>query len=73
MGEELNTFNLNAKIIKSRLQWRYRVQRMEDRGIPKKIIIYNPKRKWAVGSPQLRPLRLKDQHTLLQEEGTDHV
>jgi hypothetical protein len=39
------------------------------RQIPKKIIIYNPKRKRAVGSSQLR---LKDHHTL-QEDGIGHV
>jgi hypothetical protein len=29
--EELNIFNLNAKSIKSRSQWKNHVQRMEDR------------------------------------------
>jgi hypothetical protein len=37
--EELNIFNLNDKIIKSRSQYKYRVKRMEDRRIPKKILI----------------------------------
>jgi hypothetical protein len=42
--EELNIFNLNAKIIKSRSQWKYHVQQMEDRWIQKKILTHNPKR-----------------------------
>jgi hypothetical protein len=41
--EELNIYNLNAKIIKSRSQWKYHVHRMEYRQIPKKILTYNPK------------------------------
>jgi hypothetical protein len=65
--EELNIFNLNAKIIKPRSQWNYHVQRTEDRRIPKKILTYNPKRKRNTGRPQLR---WRDQHTL-QEDGTD--
>jgi hypothetical protein len=67
--EELNISKLNAKIIKSRSQWKYHVQRMEARRIPKKILTYNPKRKRNIGRPQLR---WRDQHTL-QEDGTDHV
>jgi hypothetical protein len=50
--EELNIFNLNTKVIKSRSQWKCHVQRMEDRRIPKKILTYNPKRKRNIGRPQ---------------------
>jgi hypothetical protein len=67
--EELNIFNLNAKSIKSRSQWKNHVQRMEDRRIPKKILTYNPRKKRNIGRPQLR---CRDQHTL-QENGTDHI
>jgi hypothetical protein len=42
--EELNTFNLNNKILKSRSQWKYRVQRMEDKLIPKKILTQTKKK-----------------------------
>jgi hypothetical protein len=35
--EELNIFNLNNKIIKYISQWKYQVQRMEGRRIPKKF------------------------------------
>jgi hypothetical protein len=59
--------NLNAEIIKFRSQWKYHVQRVEDRRISKKILTYNTKRKRNIRSPQLR-----DQHTL-HEDGTDHV
>jgi hypothetical protein len=51
--EELNIFNLNYKIIKSRSQWKYPVQRMEDRRTPKKIITYTPRRRRKIGRPQL--------------------
>jgi hypothetical protein len=51
--EKLNIFNLNAKIIKSRSQWKHQMQRMEDRQIPKKILTYIPKRKRNIGCPQL--------------------
>jgi hypothetical protein len=67
--EELNILNLNAKIIKSRSQWKYHVPRMEDRRIPKKILTSNPKRKRKIGYPQLR---WRDQYNL-QEDGTHHV
>jgi hypothetical protein len=67
--EERNIFNINNKIIKSRSQWKYHVQRMEDRRIPKKIRTYSPKSKPNIGRQQLR---WRDQHTL-QEVGTDHV
>jgi hypothetical protein len=43
--EELNIFNLNAKIIKSTSQWKYHMQRMEGRRILKTIITHSPKRK----------------------------
>jgi hypothetical protein len=43
--EELNIFNLNAKSLNSRSQWKYHVQRTEDGRIQKKIPTYNPKRK----------------------------
>jgi hypothetical protein len=36
--EELNILNLNNKILKSRLQWKYHVLRMEDKLISKKIL-----------------------------------
>jgi hypothetical protein len=36
--EGLNIFNLNARSIKSRSQWKYHVQRMEDRRIPRKFL-----------------------------------
>jgi hypothetical protein len=65
--EDLNILNINNKILKSRSQWKYHVQRMEDRRILKKIPTYNPKRKGNIGRPQLR---WKDQHTL-QQDGTD--
>jgi hypothetical protein len=67
--EELNISNLNAKIIKSRSQWKYHVQRIEDRRIPKEILTYSPKRKLNIGRTQLS---WRDQHTL-QEDGTDYV
>jgi hypothetical protein len=67
--EELNIFNLNAKIIKSRSQRKYHVQQMDNRRTPKKILTYNTKRKRNTGRPQLR---WRDQYTL-QEDGTDHV
>jgi hypothetical protein len=35
---KLNIFDLNKEILKSRSQWKYHVQRMEDRRIPKKIL-----------------------------------
>jgi hypothetical protein len=57
--------NLSAKIIKSRSQWKYYVQRIEDKRIPKKILTNNPKRKQNVRRPQLR---WRDQHTL-QKDG----
>jgi hypothetical protein len=66
---KLNIFHLNNNILKSKSQWKYHVQRMEDRRIPKKILTYNPKRKRNVGRPQLR---WRDQHTL-QEDGTDQA
>jgi hypothetical protein len=60
--EELNIFNINAKIIKSRSQWKYyHVQRMEGRRILKKILTYNLKRKRNIGRPLLR---WRDQHAL---------
>jgi hypothetical protein len=59
--EELNIFNLNANIIKSRSQWKYHVQRMEDSRIAKKILTENPKRKRNMGRPQLR---WRDQHAV---------
>jgi hypothetical protein len=45
--EELKIFNLNAKILKSRSQWKYHVHRVEDERIPKKTVTYsyNPKRR----------------------------
>jgi hypothetical protein len=52
--EEIKTFNLNNKIIKSRSPWKYRVLRLEDRRIPKKILTCNPKRRRNIGRPQLR-------------------
>jgi hypothetical protein len=67
--EELNIFNLNAKIMNSRSQWKYHVQRMEDRRILKKILTCNPKRRLNVGRPQLR---WRNQHKL-QEDRTYHV
>jgi hypothetical protein len=42
--EELNIFNLNAKIIKSRPEWKYHLQRMEGRRIAKKILTHEPRR-----------------------------
>jgi hypothetical protein len=66
--EELNIFNLNDKILKSRSQWKYHVQRMEDTRIPKKILTYTPKRRRNIGRPQLQ---WRDQHTL-QGDRTDH-
>jgi hypothetical protein len=65
----MNTFNLNTKIVKSISQWKYYVQRIEDRRIPNKILTYNPKMKRDIGRPQLRR-RAQD---TLQEDGTDHV
>jgi hypothetical protein len=65
--EELNM--LNANVIKSRSQWKYHVQRMEDRWIAKKILSYNPKRKQNIGHPQLR---WRSQHTLQETEQTRH-
>jgi hypothetical protein len=41
--EELNVLHLNAEIIIFRSQWKYHLQRMESRRIPKKILTYNPK------------------------------
>jgi hypothetical protein len=41
--ESLNIFNLNAKIIKSRPQWKYHVQGMEDRRIANKMLTYKTK------------------------------
>jgi CMP-2-keto-3-deoxyoctulosonic acid synthetase len=41
--EGLNIYNLNTKIIKPRSQWKYHMERMEDRWIPKKSLIYNHK------------------------------
>jgi hypothetical protein len=35
--EELNILNVNLKIIKFRSNWKYHVQRMEDRRILKKV------------------------------------
>jgi hypothetical protein len=66
--EELNIFNLNSKILKSRSQWKYHMQQLEDKWILKKILSYNPKRRKNIGRPQLRR---KDRRTL-QEERTDH-
>jgi hypothetical protein len=65
--EELNIFNLNAKIIKSISQWVHHMQRMKDEF--RRNFIIQPKRKRKLGSSQLR---WRDQHTL-QENGTDHV
>jgi hypothetical protein len=65
----MNIFNVIYKILKSRLQWKYHVQQMEDRQIPKKILTYNPKTKQNIGRPQVS---WRDQHTL-EEEGTDHA
>jgi hypothetical protein len=48
--EELNIFNLNAKIIISRLRWRCHVQQMDDRRIPKKILT-QPKEKTKHRTP----------------------
>jgi hypothetical protein len=59
--EELNIFNLNAKVIKSKSTWLYHVQRMEEKRIPKKVPSYNRKRKRNMGCS---PLRWRDQHTL---------
>jgi hypothetical protein len=43
--EKLNIFNPNNKIRKSRSQWKYHVQQMEDRWILEKILTYHPKRR----------------------------
>jgi hypothetical protein len=40
--DELNILNLNNTIIESRSHWKYHVQRIEDRPIPKKINIQHP-------------------------------
>jgi hypothetical protein len=49
--EELNIFNRNAIIIKSRSQWKYHVQRTEHRTIAKTILTYSPGRKRNTGRP----------------------
>jgi hypothetical protein len=49
--EELNIFNLIAKIIKSVSQWKCHGQRMEDGRILKTILKYNPKRRRNLGLP----------------------
>jgi hypothetical protein len=66
--EELNIFNVHDKILKSRSQWEYHMQRMEDRQIPKKILTYNPKRRGNIGCPQLR---CREQHTLQDDDDDD--
>jgi hypothetical protein len=67
--EELNIFNLNDKIIKSKSQWKYHMQLMKDRLIWKKILTYKPKRKRNIRRPHWRQT---DLHTP-QENGADHV
>jgi hypothetical protein len=67
--EGLNIFNLDDKILKSRSRWKYHVQRMEDRRMPKKILTHNPKGRRSIGCLQLR---WRDQHSL-QGDGTDHA
>jgi hypothetical protein len=41
-GKELNIFNLNNKILKSRSQRKHRVPQLEDGRIPKNILAHNP-------------------------------
>jgi hypothetical protein len=41
--EELNIFKLNNIILKSRSQWKYHMQQMEDKLVPKKILTYSRK------------------------------
>jgi hypothetical protein len=53
--EELDIFNLDNKILKSRSQWKYeyQVQKMEDRQVLKKILTYSPKRKTKHRTPTI--------------------
>jgi hypothetical protein len=43
LGKELNIFNHNSTILKSRSEWKDQVSRMEDTQIRKKMLTCNPK------------------------------
>ena len=50
----MGIFNINDKLTQYKINWRERIQRMDDNRLPKKILNYKPEGRRNIGRPQTR-------------------
>ena len=63
--EQLGIFNINDNLTQHKINWRERIQRMDDNRLPRKILNYKPEGRINIGRPITR------WEDYFREEGTD--